>query len=151
MGARRFLLLNVPPLDRPYRPDQSGVEALHADVLSFNRKLAELREDFTKYHHDAVVFLFDVHSLFETVVADPRSTLQTSRLSYTKGPCPLYDLGIGFEGTPDLDRYDPKCGVPVSRYLWHDSIHPTYPMHEAIAAKVVEDCMTPGTSNGFCS
>ena len=88
--------------------------------------------------------------MVEAIIADPKVTTQTNRLSYTKGPCPRYDLGIGFEGMPDLERLDPKCGVPVSKYLWHDFIHPTYPLHDAIAAKMVEDCMIAGTQKGYC-
>ena len=143
--------MNIPPVDRPYRSDKSGVKSLHADVTKFNTRLGEMRHRFLKQHPDTVVYLFDTHSLYESIMAEPGAILQTNHISYTKGPCPKYDLGIGFEGLPDLDRLDPKCGVPVSQYLWHDYIHPTYPVHEAMAAKMVEDCMISGTSKGFCS
>lgn len=49
--------------------------------------------------------------------------------------------GIGFEGVPDFDRVNAKCGVPVSQYFWHDYIHTTYPTQNAVAAVMVEDCM----------
>ncbi|KAL9087572.1 MAG: hypothetical protein Q9159_003588 [Coniocarpon cinnabarinum] len=108
LGARNFLLLNIPPVDRPYRSDKAGVRALHTDVIAFNRQLSELRQHFVKDHRDANAFLFDTNSLFEAIIAEPSTVLQTNRITYTKGPCPRYDLGIGFEGVPDLDRLDPK-------------------------------------------
>lgn len=151
MGARNFLLFNIPAIDRPYRGDKPGVRELHADIVDFNNRFRKMRTDFIKRHSTANVFLFDTHALFESIIADPKSTPQTNRIAYTKGPCPLYDLGIGFEGMPDLERLNQKCGVPVSQYLWHDFIHVTYPVHEAIAAKMVEDCMISGSRKGFCS
>lgn len=145
------MLFNVPPVDRPYRGDKPGVRELHTDIIDFNKRLRTTRKDFAKRHPSANVFYFDTHSLFESIIADPKAVPQTNRLTYTKGPCPLYDLGIGFEGMPDLERKNVKCGVPVSQYLWHDFIHPTYPMHEAMAAKMVEDCMIAGSRKGYCS
>lgn len=49
--------------------------------------------------------------------------------------------GIGFEDDIPLDRSFAKCGVPVNQYFWHDAIHVTYPVQEAMAKTLVEDCM----------
>ena len=41
-------------------------------------------------------------------------------------------------GTPTLTYLDPSCGVAVNDYLWLNDLHPTYPMHNLIAAQIVQ-------------
>ncbi|KAI9672867.1 MAG: hypothetical protein M1831_000303 [Alyxoria varia] len=150
LGARNFVLFTVPPVDRPYKSGKPGVLELREDIGKINKLIRKMRADFMKSHVDANVFLLDTHALFEAVIQQPSAFKPTSGITYTGGPCPAYDLGIGFEGQPDLQRYDAKCGVPVNKYLWHDFIHPTYPMQEVIAQVMVEHCM--GQSRiGFCT
>lgn len=43
-----------------------------------------------------------------------------------------------YSGTPEPDTFYPQCGVPVNQYLWLNSLHPTGPIHEVVAAGVAE-------------
>lgn len=96
------------------------------------------------------IFLFDTHALFNAIIADPRQFEQTAKLRETRKPCAAYDLGNGYEGTPDLERFDSRCEFQADQYLWADDVHPTYAIQNATAALVVEDCMGPRRKR-FCS
>lgn len=41
-------------------------------------------------------------------------------------------------GTPEKDTFLEECGVPVNQYFWLNNIHPTYPVHEAVAAQIAQ-------------
>lgn len=41
-------------------------------------------------------------------------------------------------GTSTFNFYDPSCDFPVNEYLWLNDIHPTYPMHNFLAAKIIQ-------------
>lgn len=43
-----------------------------------------------------------------------------------------------YSGTPEPDTFYPQCGVPVNQYLWLNSLHPTGPIHEVVAAGVAD-------------
>lgn len=140
-GARNFLLLNVPPLNRAYKQTNIGVAELKSDIADMNKRIIQMRNDIIEQYKDANVFLFDTHTLFEDVTRAPKTFDETAIITFTGPPCPSYDLGIGAEEGAALDRFDGKCGIPVSQYLWHDSMHTTYPIHALLGKLIVEDCM----------
>jgi hypothetical protein len=39
-------------------------------------------------------------------------------------------------GTPTWYTKDASCDYPVDEYLWLNSLHPTFPMHNATAAGI---------------
>lgn len=41
-------------------------------------------------------------------------------------------------GTPEKDTFYDVCGVPVNEYFWLNALHPTYPIHEAVAAQIAK-------------
>ena len=45
---------------------------------------------------------------------------------------------IRSRGTSTFNYYDPSCDFPVNEYLWLNDIHPTYPMHNFLAAKIIQ-------------
>lgn len=51
-----------------------------------------MHEAYAYNHPNVNVYLFDVHKLFEDIITNPYQFNQTKGLTYTKGPCPLYDL-----------------------------------------------------------
>lgn len=59
--------------------------------------------------------------------------------------------GIGFDGPVDYSRFDSRCEFQADQYLWNDDVHPTYPIHNATAALIVEDCMGPEGKKRYCS
>ncbi|KAI4131089.1 MAG: hypothetical protein LQ338_001410 [Usnochroma carphineum] len=131
-GARNFLLHNVPPIDRgPYmtRPD-ALVEG--PDINDFNYRMALLFNNFTSTHTDVTVFLFNTNSLFSQVLDNPSVFPQTAIYKNTTGSCKAYESG----DVPSMDYYNSTCQYRVNQYFWLNGLHPTYPVHEALAAQV---------------
>ena len=32
--------------------------------------------------------------------------------------------------------FEEECGLPINKYFWRDSLHVTFPVHDAVAARV---------------
>ncbi|KAL8687930.1 MAG: hypothetical protein Q9218_006033 [Villophora microphyllina] len=131
-GARNFLLHTVPPIDRgPYvsKPDAT-IEA--PDINDFNYRMQVLFKSFTATHHDVSVLLFNTNKLFSEAIDNPSVWPQTAVYKNTTGSCKAYETG----DVPAMDYYDPGCQYRVNEYLWLNGLHPTYPIHEAMAAQV---------------
>ncbi len=41
-------------------------------------------------------------------------------------------------GTPTMSYLEPSCGIPVDQYTWLNDLHPTYPIHNLIASRIVQ-------------
>ncbi|KAK8045368.1 hypothetical protein PG993_005392 [Apiospora rasikravindrae] len=135
-GARNFLFLNVPPVDRsPLTLGQgaTAVEREAADIAAFNALTAELAANLagTEEGEGANVWAYDVHTLFAEVLDRPGAYEATAGYANTTAFCEAYQ-----NGTPNLDTSDPACGIPVNEYFWLNSLHPTYPMHDVVAEQV---------------
>ncbi|KAL8958855.1 MAG: hypothetical protein Q9193_004169 [Seirophora villosa] len=125
-GARSFLLHNVPPIDRGTKPIEARA------VSDFNKRMVRLFATFTSKHNDVSVLLFNTHSVFSQAIAQPSVWPQTANLKDTTGNCKAYESG----DVPSMDYYDSTCQYPVNQYFWLNGLHPTYPIHEALAAQV---------------
>ncbi|MCJ1254070.1 hypothetical protein MMC24_001884 [Lignoscripta atroalba] len=133
-GARNFLFLNVPPVNRSpgtliYGTDTINLEG--ADIADFNARIADLAVTLSTTHPDTTVFLFDTNAIFSMVLDNPASYPQTALYKNTTAYCDGYA-----NGTPTQDYFNATCGIPVNQYFWLNSLHPTYPMHDAVAAQV---------------
>lgn len=134
-GARNFLILNVPPLDKAPINKELGAKAVEeawAGVAAWNRRLNTMAEDLTSKYHDSLVFVLDTNKLFDAILYNPRQFEQTRRLKNLTNYCDSYA-----DGTPTKDTFYPICGVPVSQYFWRNSLHVSYPVHEAVAGEIV--------------
>jgi phospholipase/lecithinase/hemolysin len=135
-GARNFLFLNVPPVDRSPLTKSAGLSAqpLEAEAIAdWNDRVSSLSKSLTKKHNDATSFVFNTHKVFSRVIEHPCAYPQTCPYKNTTEFCTAYQ-----NGTPTPTSFDPACGVPVDEYLWLNSLHPTFRMHEAIAAQIVK-------------
>ncbi|KAL9581007.1 MAG: hypothetical protein Q9203_006076 [Teloschistes exilis] len=133
-GARSFLLQNVPPIDRgPYmsKPD-AQIEG--PDINDFNWRMELLFKSFTSAHDDVSVLLFNTNMLFSEAIDNPKIWPQTALYKSTTGACKAYESS----DVPAMDYYDPSCQYRVNEYLWLNGLHPTYPIHEALAAQVAK-------------
>lgn len=131
-GARNFLLHTVPPIDRgPYvtQPDAT-IEA--SDINDFNYRMRVLFNSFNSTHKDVSVLLFNTNKLFSEAIDNPKVWPQTAIYKNTTGSCKAYETG----DVPSMDYYNSTCQYPVNEYLWLNGLHPTYPIHEAMAAQV---------------
>jgi len=133
-GARNFLFLNVPPVDRSPLTKAEGAAAVAeetADLAAFNAEVANMAVTLKKTHADTNVFTFDTNTLFNKVLDNPKSFPQTSIYKNTTDFCLAYE-----NGTAADNSFDPSCGVPVNEYFWLNSLHPTYPMQNVLAQEV---------------
>ncbi|KAF2138501.1 carbohydrate esterase family 16 protein [Aplosporella prunicola CBS 121167] len=133
-GARNLLLLTVPPVHRaPLTASRGAAPIAHEAraIRAWNARVAQLARSTRAAHRDAAVFVVDAYALFEGVLDAPGRFAQTRQLVEVSGFCGAYE-----SGTPAKDSFLPACGVPVNQYFWLNSLHPTYPMHEVLAARV---------------
>jgi len=133
-GARNFLFLNVPPVQRAPLTTAQGAAAIaleKADLADFNTRIANLTSSLKKSHTDTNIFAFDTNSLFNKVLDNPKSFPQTSLYKNTTDFCAAYQ-----NGTPAQNTFNTSCGVPVNEYFWLNTLHPTYPVHDALAQEV---------------
>lgn len=151
-GARRFLLLNVPPLDlAPGAPDDTAKRnVLKKAVDTFNAALLSLTHSLRSSHADITISHFDANALLTSLMKSPSSMAQTKNIQNTTQNCWNYNPDA-VPSTSKWDRFDAECGVSFERYFWANQLHVTHVVQEAIAAGVVRDCFGgDGTGRGFC-
>lgn len=133
-GAKNFLFLNVPPVDRSPLTTAQGANAsaLEAtDIAYFNSQIDLMVSNLTMAHKDATAFVFDCNTLWNQVLDDPQRFPETAGYKNTTNYC------VGYEnGTPTEDYFNATCGIPVNEYFWLNSLHPTYPMMDRLAINI---------------
>ncbi|KAK2754558.1 hypothetical protein FQN54_006959 [Arachnomyces sp. PD_36] len=130
-GARNFFFLNVPPIDRSPLVLELGEDhqKLQAeDISSYNKGVFELATNLSNNHQDTTVFYYDTNTLFSDVLDDPSKYPETALYKSTTKYCEKYE-----SGTPSPDTFYEECGFPANEYFWKDSLHPTDPIHKALA------------------
>lgn len=135
-GARNFLFLNVPPVDRSPLTAAQGADAQAIEkttIAAWNANVSSLAANLSAAYSDATAFVYDTHELFETVLDDPAAYPQTAAYVNTTDYCELYE-----NGTASWYTKDARCGPSVDEYFWLNSLHPTFRVHNATAAGIVE-------------
>ncbi|PSK53167.1 RNA polymerase II-associated protein 1 [Elsinoe australis] len=141
-GARNFLFLNVPPVELAPQSASNPPESIAqegAKIEEFNQRIADLANNLTKTYSDATAFQFDTHTLFSKVIADPKSYEQTAPYEDVKTYCAAYQ-----NGTPEWTSSDPSCPYPVDKYLWLNTLHPTFRIHNATAQAIAQQLSAGG-------
>lgn len=91
-GARRFLFLNVPPIDRcpgtKRGPMNATVQAI--DIADFNSRLVAMGDDIVRSHGDAVVFQFDMNAVFSRSLNNVSFYPQTAGIRNVSSNCVAY-------------------------------------------------------------
>lgn len=134
-GARNFLFLTVPPVDRSplttrQGPDFSAKERIH--IQRWNDGVAQLAANLCQ-RPGTTVFLYDAHGPFSRVIDDPAAFPETAGYHNTTGFCEAYA-----GGTDKPDSRLPECPHAVNQYLWLNDLHPTYPVHRLWARQIAE-------------
>ena len=140
VGARNFLFINVPPVERSPGTIMQGPSVQNAegaDIEAFNLGIQRLATNLSVTYNDTTVFHFDANAIFSQVLDDPSSYPQTALYRNTTGYCAAYQ-----NGTPAPYTFNATCGVPVNEYFWLNTLHPTYPMHDAMAEQIVAEMMS---------
>jgi len=133
-GARNFLFINVPPVNRsPLMLAQSTASQASekADLAVWNGMVVSMAKAVKNAFPDTNIFTVDSNSLFTEVLDNPASFPQTAHYKNTTAYCVAYE-----NGTPAVDTFNATCGVPVNEYFWLNSLHPTYPMHDVLAQNI---------------
>jgi len=123
LGARNFVFLSVPAIERAPRVRQHPLKRQMLEKVmyeDFNTRLRERFERFGREHGDAVPVLVDTVPLFNHVLDNPE------------------DFGANDEFC--YGGYDDGC-------IWADDFHPGRALHEYLARNVVK--RLNGTIDGF--
>ena len=92
-GARNFVFLNVPPIDRSpgtLALSASTQASMAAYIGEFNFRLGALVYNLDTHYPDTTSFLFDTNWLFTLVLNDPLVFQETSSYHNTTGYCAAY-------------------------------------------------------------
>lgn len=94
-GARNFMFLNVPAVDRSPVIMERGprdVAWLGADLTDFNDRVAKMAGDLKSRHQDVNAWVYDTRTDFSKVLDDPTAFPQTSGLKNVTDTCDKYGL-----------------------------------------------------------
>lgn len=94
-GARNFLILNVPSIERSPRVTGSNAAAeripiMTAAVALYNSLLLDLVSSVEEKYGDATVFHVDTYKYFDLIQSKPKAFIETSGYRNTDGYCSAY-------------------------------------------------------------
>jgi hypothetical protein len=95
VGARNFLLMTLPPLERVWQPPSTPQEQrdkYETDTIAYNNRVKRVAASLKTEFRDANVFVFDTHTLFNQALDDPTKFEQTKGILNTTDFCPSYGL-----------------------------------------------------------
>ncbi|KAI3321023.1 carbohydrate esterase family 16 protein [Xylariaceae sp. AK1471] len=136
-GAENFAILNLPPywLSPSVQEYQNVTYTNLAKTrtLLWNQELVKQFNKWQRAAHPAVnAKIVDTFTLYLNMTERPHdygmSQVTTDCAAYIGGPWPA----------GDLDFWDPSCPAPMKEYLWLDWVHPTFTVHQHVAALVVK-------------
>ena len=118
-GARNFLFINVPPLERSPHVRSLGSLAISQETFAINFYNDRLREmvDEISSHTGGKVMLYDIHSNF--------------------GYSGIQDFCPAYRDNPSLST-DRSCQAGIDGYFWLNDLHVTSAIHRQIAADVAK-------------
>lgn len=135
-GARRFLVLNLPPvgLTPIARATFSSDECRQLNALSieFNRKLEQQLHVLQRKLPTIDIKEFDVHAFYCLAIAWPFVLGLPADFDATHSACPFAPRIPG-----------PAIGAPngdPANYLYYDGLHPTAMFHALLGNEVFRDC-----------
>ncbi|KAG2420450.1 hypothetical protein HFD88_000062 [Aspergillus terreus] len=122
-GGRKFLILNVPPIQRSPFWESQGTDAVNqlATYLPIlNKAIADFARDFKRRHRDATVVFYDTFSLMSSIIDAP---VKYGYPNATAGSCYAGD------GT--------SC-------VWWNSLHPGKKFHQLMAIDIARHASSLG-------
>ncbi|KAF7295694.1 SGNH-hydro domain-containing protein [Mycena indigotica] len=128
-GARSFLFLTVPPINRAplfvAQNQAASTSLLAQDIANYNVQLRTTAQSFvgSRKYPGFEATVFDTQPVFNTLL-DEASVF---KFANTTGYCDAYQ-----NGTPNISTQIAPCG-PVSTYFWLNSLHPVFTLHSMLA------------------
>lgn len=94
-GARNFLFLTVPPLEKTPTVSNSGTNStkyplMQRAVADWNEKVYKLAREVRHDFAYSRVFFYDAHALFDSILADPSQYSETASIKDTTTYCSDY-------------------------------------------------------------
>ncbi|OUM60071.1 carbohydrate esterase family 16 protein, partial [Piromyces sp. E2] len=92
-GARNYLILNIPPLEKIPYLIRHPYDYIINDVTYYNNQLNKAIQTFYQNHDDINVFMYDIHNRFNDIISNcakykfkecKRSWIRTRRFSLNK-------------------------------------------------------------------
>ena len=133
-GARNFLFLNVPPVNRSPLTVGQGAAAQSTEaavIAAWNANVTALAGNLSSTYSDAFTSVFDTNAVFTQVLDDPCSHPETCPYKNTTDYCEYYE-----NGTPSWYTFYQNCSLPVDEYFWLNSLHPTFRMMNVTAQEI---------------
>ncbi|KAJ7264866.1 GDSL lipase/esterase [Mycena haematopus] len=125
-GARSFLFLTVPPINRaPLFLEQGHAVTtlLATDIANYNAQLSKTAKQFQATHKGVETTVFDTQPVFNTLL----DNANTFGFTNSTGFCDAYQ-----NGTPAMSTEIAPC-APVSTYFWLNTLHPLFTVHNILA------------------
>lgn len=91
-------------------------------------------------HPDTKVFTHNTHAFINAVLDNPKQFEATKGLREMGKFCPAYKARHVGEKESEkgwMDFRDKGCEYPVKEYFWLNGLHPTFPVHRAMAEELV--------------
>ncbi|QDS68385.1 hypothetical protein FKW77_010752 [Venturia effusa] len=120
-GARNFLFMGVPPMQRAplSAANKQGVEIEAKAVLDWNARLVKMSDALRAKHPDMTSLIFQTADAFNRVLDDPTSYPQTKNLKDTTDFCGVYPL----MPQRSVDEYTQSM-IARDTVIPHGTIHP---------------------------
>ncbi|KXH54140.1 fungal cellulose binding domain-containing protein [Colletotrichum salicis] len=132
-GARNFVWLTTPPVDRTpmlLAENADAQKLCKDDVADFNGRVNGMAKNVTTWE-GANSWVVDANGVFNGVLDNVAKFDSTKGYKNTTGYCDAYK-----DGTTAQDTLIDSCTYPVNEYFWLNTLHPTYPIHDAVAETV---------------
>ncbi|CAG8452747.1 14535_t:CDS:2 [Ambispora leptoticha] len=152
VGARKFLIYNLPPLEiapliqTHFTADQQ--DQLKNLVEAHNAQLDVMVKNFS-LNYRVTARVFDLYNLTNEILNDP----EKYQFKNVKDPCLNYYDGIFTNNSGINDTFTTNNNVTVEHceqadtYLFWDRLHPTASAHRLLADKIGEYLKSP---DGYC-
>ncbi|KAL9044664.1 MAG: hypothetical protein Q9214_002212 [Letrouitia sp. 1 TL-2023] len=155
VGVRNFLLLNIPPIDLSpsYNTNPTSQKTIATAIADFDSRLMTLASSVRRSYSDVGAWTFDTHALLNRILTD-KSALDLKAAGHkplvnVSDYCDVYKKayaegtgagsGVVEAGLNEPETFDARCKVRMDEYFWFDELHPTWPVHKALAVRIVEE------------
>ncbi|KAL7414989.1 hypothetical protein BDY24DRAFT_383333 [Mrakia frigida] len=132
-ACRAFLFITVPPLGSvPLYLSQGAEVSSSIDYATevWNAALKEMASRFEDELNETWVGVFDSGRVFNTIIENGEALGYTNVTGYN----PVYPIQYGVKQDGNNSQIEPF--LPTSSYLWQDSLHPTWPIHNILAHSI---------------
>jgi thermolabile hemolysin len=138
-GARKFLVVNLPPLGNTprYNGSQTTLTQYNTRSQQFNTALSTMLDGMQTSNPTSAFYRFDLMALFNKTLANPSAFGLTN---VTRSAAP----GL----SPGDTSYDTSQIVSnPNQYLFWDEVHPTQTVHGILAQRALDLFRLPGDFN----